>query len=122
MKKGAYIRISKLAHLEDAETKVGSWDKFKPGEDNPTGLPVEYWAEGIVHRDVKATESLIMIRSIRNGVSAGGVFNTSPIRTIDQETETKFIVHTQNSKYIVEVKAEPSVMTDVLKQVESKEE
>lgn len=106
MIKGEYVIVKKLKHNKDAETKAGSWESFNPGQENETGLPVEYWAGGKLLFDIEEGKLLLMIRDVRNGEKVGGVFNTSQIQKIDVQSESHWIIHTRNSVYSVEAQQE----------------
>lgn len=92
------VKISKVAHLEDAIHDAPPIYDYVAGEDNGNvSLPVEYYLEGFMHEAPTVGRPLIVLRTSRNGVEIGGLFTTS---TVTEITEDGF--KTLNSVYKLE--------------------
>jgi len=63
-------------------------------QDENYSLPLEYTIEGELVGEILEGEPVVVVRDIRNGVKALGMFNTSPVTKV---TKNRF--HTQNSVY-----------------------
>lgn len=93
------VRIKKLSHLPDAQVAAGDWKDYVPGRDNGNvSLPVDYEIEGKLITDLVVGQPLEVFRTSRNGVSASGMFNTSPLTVV-----APGMFQTQNSTYLIEV-------------------
>lgn len=92
------VKISKIAHLEDAIHDAPPIHDYVAGEDNGNvSLPIEYWLEGFMNEEPVVGKPLVVSRTNRNGVEIGGLFTTS---TITEIIEDGF--KTLNSVYRVE--------------------
>ena len=92
------VKISKVAHLENALHNTIPLSDYVAGQDNGNiSLPVDYWLEGFMVEPPSVGKSLIVARTSRNGVDVGGYFTTSEVTEI---TEDGF--KTLNSLYKLE--------------------
>lgn len=92
------VKISKIAHLEDAIHDAPPIHDYVAGEDNGNvSLPVEYYLEGIMPEEPTVGKSLTVIRTSRNGIEIGGLFTTSRVTEV-----TKDGFKTLNSVYKLE--------------------
>lgn len=92
------VKISKVAHLEDALHDAPPIHDYVAGEDNGNvSLPVEYYLEGFMNEAPTVGRPLVVLRTSRNGVEIGGLFTTSTVTEI-----TKDGFKTLNSVYKLE--------------------
>jgi hypothetical protein len=92
------VKISKIAHLDDALCDAPPMQDYLVGEHNGNvSLPVEYWLEGYIVGELTVGESLVVNRTSRNGIEVGGIFTTSEVTEI-----TKDGFKTLNSVYKLE--------------------
>lgn len=99
MKKGNYIRISKLKAVGNPIFSTPNKKDYIPGQDNgPVSLPIDYAVEGYLLADVKLNQSILIDRRKRNDVKTPGFMRTSFVQSIH-----KNIVKTDNSVYKIEV-------------------
>ena len=99
-----WIRLTKIAAAPSPRTPSATSDTYLYGGENLLSLPVEYWLEGILLAPPQIGESLQVDRRIRNGVTACGFFESTPITAIDGDRVT-----TLNSIYLIEAKPQPSL-------------
>jgi hypothetical protein len=93
------IKIKKRAEVTGGMPAC-EFGSYVSGQTQAEGfsIPIEYTAEGELMRPMRVGESLLMMRDLRNGVPAVGIFQTSPVIEITQET-----FMTNNSVYDYEV-------------------
>lgn len=98
MKKGNYIRITKLKSVPNPIAPTPNKKDFVAGQDNGfVSLPVDYTVEGYLLEDIKVGKSILIDRRKRNDVEISGFMNTSHVKKI-----TKTGVETENSVYLIE--------------------
>lgn len=92
------VKISKIAHLEDALHDAPPMHDYVAGEDNgDVSLPVEYYLEGFIREPLTVGKPCLVDRTSRNGIEIAGMFITSEITEI-----TKDGFKTLNSVYKLE--------------------
>lgn len=92
------VKISKIAHLDDAIHSAPPMHEYAAGQDNGNvSLPVEYWLEGFFEQEPEVGKSVIVNRTSRNGEQIGGIFMSS---TVTEVTKNGF--KTMNSVYTIE--------------------
>jgi hypothetical protein len=92
MKKRKYVRISKLSASEDPEVQTPSLEDYETLKGHAAiSLPVDYWLEGYLFEDIEVGKSVLVQREIRNGLKVSGMFKTSEVVKISENTfETLF--------------------------------
>ena len=95
---GSLVEVSKIAASDEPITDPGSWENWIPGSANNTGsLPVGYKMRGVLMKIIRIGRCLDLYRTHRNGVSADGHFQSTPVISISDNE----IVETYNSLYRV---------------------
>lgn len=93
-----YVRVTKIAKVENARFPTALADEWISGQDNDgKSPPIEYWIEGYLLEPLKVGNALAVDRRTRNGIEASGLFRTSRIVGIKNG-----LVSTENSQYLVE--------------------
>lgn len=84
MKKGYYIRITKLKAAQNALFKTPKKKDYIPGQDNgDVSLPVDYTVEGYLLEPIKVGKSIFIDRVKRNGEEVPGFMQTSRVKSIE---------------------------------------
>jgi hypothetical protein len=82
MKKGDYVRITKIASVLGG-IPACPMPLYSPGAwHGILSLPQDYWMEGVLAADVAKGDRIRLDRVVRLGVVARGFFTSSPICTI----------------------------------------
>jgi hypothetical protein len=98
LKKGAYIRITKL-RASPGGAPACPRPIYSPGAwSNILSLPVAYWMEGYLLADVVKRDCIRLDRRVRDGVVVRGVFTSTKICAVNEDEVT-----TYNSVYRVEL-------------------
>ena len=93
---GSLVHVIKFSASEDSITEPGNWEQWVPGSPNNSGsLPIGYELRGVLMLPIRLGECLEVYRLHRNGVSAHGNFQSTPIIGIVAVT----MVETFNSIY-----------------------
>lgn len=101
MNKGNPVLIRKLAAVASPECRTPSDDVYVPGEINlGLSLPIDYEIEAHLLQDVVVGETMVAFRHKRNGVDVPGVFESTPVVSIERREDIG-IVKTANSVYEV---------------------
>lgn len=101
MKKNNLVLIRKLSAAANPDVSTPNAADYTPGIDNGfVSLPVEYEIEGKLIQDIVAGESIRALRYKRNGIPVLGVFESSPVTSIENK-EDRDLVATANSIYEV---------------------
>jgi hypothetical protein len=87
------VKITKISAAPNAGFLPANWADMVPGEQLPTGksLPANYELEGTLLAPILSGQQFIAFRHDRNGVSALGLFCSSPVEEV--------LVVTGNSVY-----------------------
>ena len=92
------VKIQKIGAAANALAPTPDNKDYVPGEDNGrVSLPAEYCIEGYLLKAIEYGVSVAVDRYSRNGVSASGMFVSSPVIEFDSTTFT-----TYNSIYSIE--------------------
>lgn len=92
------IKLTKFASAADPKFPTANREDFKDGQENEgVSLPIDYWIIGNLQREIKEGQSIKVLREIRNGVEALGMFSSSPVKKIDGDS-----IETSNSIYKIE--------------------
>jgi hypothetical protein len=92
------VKIQKIGAAANALAPTPDNKDYVPGEVNEgVSLPVEYCIEGYLLKAIEHGVSVVIDRYARNGVSAVGMFVSSPVIEFDSTTFT-----TYNSIYSIE--------------------
>ena len=95
---GSLVHVTKLSTSEDPITEPGTWEQWVPGSANNTwSLPVGYELRGVLMRPIRIGRCLEVYRTHRNGISADGHFQSTPVISIPDAE----LVETYNSVYRV---------------------
>ena len=98
LKKGAYIRITKL-RASPGGAPACPRPIYSPGAwSNILSLPVAYWMEGFLLADVVKRDCIRLDRRVRDGVVVRGVFTSTKICAVNEDE-----VITYNSVYRLEL-------------------
>lgn len=102
LSKDLQVKVTKVSSLKDPYPhNVKELDPEGPYEQY--GVNDGYTIQGTIIRDTDVGDRLAVLRTNRNGITALGVFNTSPVQSImPGPEEGKFFVSTENSVYLVE--------------------
>jgi hypothetical protein len=89
------IKITKRAEVTGG-VPAASNDEYVPGSGGVKGksIPVDYWLTGTLIQPITVGASVVVAREIRNGVEAPGIFQTSPVVEVTNDT-----FRTANSVY-----------------------
>lgn len=110
MNHGDRVKITKIAIADTAKYRSAGWDEWVAGSVNPgMSPPVEYEVVGRILYGIRLSHALVIDRESRNGVVVQGLFQTSAVQNVIQETETRVRVETYNSVYMVELINESDV-------------
>jgi hypothetical protein len=100
VKKSDAVLIRKLSATDTGPFSLTP-EAYVPGEINPgLSVPVDYTIEGELLRDVVIGESIAALRHKRNGIVVPGIFETTPVVSIEESPE-RTLVKTANSVYEV---------------------
>lgn len=89
------IILEKLSSAPLPAFSTASWEQYDVGTLNPgVSLPNNYVIHGFLLEDMVVGRPVRVLRTIRNGVSAPGVFVSSPITALSSKTFC-----TENSLY-----------------------
>lgn len=92
------VRITKIDALECPLAPTSPWEEWNPGKSNESSPPVNYEVIGYLLRPIRFNESLLALRTERNGIQEFGIFCTTPVAAFAHG-----ILRTQNSLYFVKV-------------------
>lgn len=96
------IKITKIDTSATPDFKSAEWDTFIEGVSNEgVSLPVSYTLKGEFIYQPKVGEVMFVNRSERNGVKNLGIFTSTPVISIKEVGDIKFI-ETKNSVYACE--------------------
>lgn len=98
-------RIIKLKPVEGKEHLTPTDVEHIPGTiTRGKNLPVDYTVEGTLDEPIVVGSPILMSRETRNGVSAPGLFRTSPVVKIEGSPlpGNIYTAHTENSVYYVD--------------------
>ena len=77
------IKITKLKAVENPKYPTASMADYEFGQDNMgLSLPVDYYVEGYLKREIKVGQSVIVERISRNGIKSLGIFCTSEVTEV----------------------------------------
>ena len=77
------VKITKIKAAENAEYATPDWKDYAIGKLNGNmSIPVDYYLEGYLLRDVQVGEHVLVERISRNGEKIGGFFSTSQVTEI----------------------------------------
>ena len=92
------VKIQKIRAADNALAPTPDSKDYVPGKVNEgVSLPAEYCIEGYLLKAIEHGASVAVDRYVRNGVSASGMFVSSPVIEFDSTTFT-----TYNSIYSIE--------------------
>lgn len=98
------VKLKKLRESDLPEVRSAEASSFKYGEINTgVSLPVEYECEGYIRSLPQVGAPLFVLRNKRHGVESLGIFRTSPLVRIQEESKDNYLVETANSVYHLEV-------------------
>jgi hypothetical protein len=104
MKAGIVVKLTKLRQTERPSADAGNWSTYVPGAaDNATSLPIDYEMIGVLLEPPVIGGRAKLLRLERNGVSAMGLFESTPVVSIYGSEFS-----TQNSIYRLEPYEPPS--------------
>ena len=94
------IKLTKINECENPILKSASLEEYVPGDcvDETKSIPIEWWLIGRLMEPIDVDKSILIERTIRNGVGAYGIFKSSPVKEIVSDTR----VETENSIYDIE--------------------
>jgi hypothetical protein len=77
------IKITKIKAVENARHASASMADYEFGQDNMgLSLPIDYYVEGYLKREIKVGQSVIVERISRNGIKSLGIFSTSEVTEV----------------------------------------
>ncbi len=95
---GTIVVIIKIAETVAPYARAGSWDNYPPGATHEgVSLPVDYEIVGALISPIRLGRPILVERFVRNGVSALGVFQSTPVVSM-----VGVRVETRNSVYRIE--------------------
>jgi hypothetical protein len=97
-KSNDHIRVTKLGPVSEPYYATPSWDEYNDGS-NAYTIPTDYEAEGLLMVPLELEKPLIIDRWKRNGVEVRGLFRSSPVKKIIEESEFRAVFETLNSRY-----------------------
>lgn len=101
MKKNDSVMIRKFAAVENPVARTpAARDYFPEGLNPGVSVPVDHTIEGDLLHDVVIGEAMTAYRRRRNGVEMPGIFQSTPVVSIEEE-EGRSVVRTANSVYEV---------------------
>lgn len=101
---GQKVRLLKIDTSDNPEYPAAEWANYKFGGYNPgVSLPIEYSVEGYLITDIQIGNSIVINRTKRNEEITGGHLKSSPVEKIENK-----VIHTNNSRYVLEVINEKS--------------
>jgi hypothetical protein len=104
MKTGILVKLTKLRQAGHSSVGAGNWSTYVPGAaDNATSLPIDYEMTGVLLEPPTVGGRVKLLRLERNGVSAMGLFESTPVVSINGSEFS-----TQNSIYRLEPYEPPS--------------
>ena len=91
-----FVRLTKLAAVENPNCKPGDWSTYQLGSPNQSGqsLPLEYCVEGWLIRRPSVGGRVEILRYSRNNVKVPGYFVSSEVMAVSPDG-----FHTRNSIY-----------------------
>jgi hypothetical protein len=90
VKKGEYVRLQKLGALVNG-LPACPLPLYEPGAyEGLLSLPVTYWMEGYLQKDLQKLDRIYLDRRVRFGVVAEGEFVSSPITVIHGDLVSTF--------------------------------
>lgn len=95
-----FVRLTKLAAVENPDCKPGDWSTYQLGSPNQSGqsLPLEYCIEGWLIRRPSVGGRVEILRYSRNNVKGPGYFVSSEVTAVSSDG-----FHTRNSIYSITV-------------------
>jgi len=77
------VKITKIRASEYPEYATPNWQDYEVGKINGNmSLPIDYYLEGYLLKDIELNQSVLVERISRNGEKIGGFFSTSLVTEI----------------------------------------
>lgn len=81
------IALEKLSAVQHPASHTPPWDRYEVGTINPTtSLPSGYCIRGYLIGEIEIGRPVRILRTNRNGVESVGIFTSSPVTTLSDNT------------------------------------
>lgn len=97
------VHLEKIDVVQESQIPTPTWEEHAEGKENVgQSLPVQYWLKGKTLHPIKESAPMVVERHVRNGEERLGIFRTSRVDSIRQES-SGYVIKTHNSIYFLTI-------------------